>query len=64
MPNWCVGVLKVRGNKDNLISFILEGLQPVNLYDEDLEALVLTNECIETNATCWIKATPERNLWN
>jgi len=28
MPNWCKGELKVRGTKDNLKKFILEGLNP------------------------------------
>lgn len=26
MPNWCEGVLKLRGNKDNLIKFVFDNL--------------------------------------
>lgn len=29
MPNWCVGNLKVRGNKENIIDFLTEGFTPV-----------------------------------
>lgn len=38
MPNWCVGTLRVRGTKENLTKFVLEGLQPVTYIGEDLEA--------------------------
>ena len=27
MPNWCAGTLRVRGTKENLTKFVLEGLQ-------------------------------------
>ncbi|GBF73167.1 hypothetical protein PA598K_01452 [Paenibacillus sp. 598K] len=30
MPNWCVGTLKVRGEKEDLKRFLLEGLTPVS----------------------------------
>lgn len=39
MPNWCVGTLKLRGKKKDLEKFILEGLQPVNQWGEDLPKL-------------------------
>ena len=29
MPNWCIGTLRVRGTKDDLTKFVLEGLSPV-----------------------------------
>jgi hypothetical protein len=29
MPNWCVGTLKVRGEKEDIKRFLLEGLQPI-----------------------------------
>jgi len=29
MPNWCKGELKVRGTKESIKRFIIEGLQPV-----------------------------------
>lgn len=28
MPNWCEGTLKVRGTKENVKRFVLEGLPP------------------------------------
>lgn len=30
MPNWCAGTLRVRGTKDNLTKFVLEGLKRIN----------------------------------
>lgn len=30
MPNWCRGDLKVRGTKENIKKFLLEGLQPIS----------------------------------
>lgn len=32
MPNWCAGTLRVRGTKENLTKFVLEGLQPVRHF--------------------------------
>ena len=29
MPNWCVGNLKVRGKREDLINFIKKGLEPL-----------------------------------
>lgn len=31
MPNWCKGVLKVRGTKDNILNFLQNGLQAVDI---------------------------------
>lgn len=39
MPNWCEGNLKVRGTKENLTRFILEGLHPVGFLGEERERL-------------------------
>ncbi|XKH51341.1 hypothetical protein LG275_03850 [Chryseomicrobium palamuruense] len=30
MPNWCEGVLKVRGTKEDIINFLKNGLEPIN----------------------------------
>lgn len=35
MPNWCEGSLKVRGTKENMTKFILEGLHPVGFLGEE-----------------------------
>ena len=35
MPNWCEGSLKVRGTKENMTRFILEGLRPVGFLGEE-----------------------------
>lgn len=37
MPNWCVGDLKVRGKKENIKRFLLEGLKPVTFLGDDAE---------------------------
>ncbi|MEX3713376.1 hypothetical protein ABFV99_13310 [Cytobacillus horneckiae] len=37
MPNWCVGTMKVRGTKENIIRFMKEGLSPVGWLGGDLE---------------------------
>lgn len=39
MPNWCRGTLKVRGTKENLMKFILEGLHPVSFLGDIKEPL-------------------------
>lgn len=31
MPNWCEGILKIRGKKKDIIKFVEEGLQDVDL---------------------------------
>lgn len=35
MPNWMVGDLKVRGKRENVRRFILEGLEPVEFCPSD-----------------------------
>ena len=58
MPNWCKGTLKVRGTKENITKFIIEGLHPVGFLGEEHSKLAL-NEYgdIYSNETCWIENT-------
>lgn len=46
MPNWCEGTLKVRGTKENLTNFILNGLQPVGFLGEEKPKLNLNEHSI------------------
>ena len=58
MPNWCEGTLKVRGTKENVTKFILEGLQPVGFLGEEKGKLTLNKYGdIESDETCWIENT-------
>ena len=43
MPNWCEGTLKVRGTKENVKRFVLEGLHPVDLFG-DAKSELTVNE--------------------
>lgn len=45
MPNWCRGDLKVRGTKENIRKFLLEGLQPISKG-------FLSPELVETEIIC------------
>lgn len=58
MSNWCEGTLKVRGKKNNLENFILNGLKPVNCMGEDQNPLKPDkyNE-IHFEGTAWIEGT-------
>lgn len=58
MPNWCEGTLKVRGTKENIKRFVLEGLHPVDLFG-DAKSELTVNEFgnINSNETCWIEKT-------
>ena len=57
MPNWCIGTLRVRGTKENLTNFVLEGLSPVTSIGQELEPLKMDDYgCIECER-CWIKGT-------
>lgn len=58
MPNWCVGVLKVRGKRQNLIKFVTEGLQPVG-YLGDINGTLQLNEydSVYYDKSCWIVGT-------
>lgn len=57
MPNWCSGTLRVRGTKENLTKFVLEGLQPVDYFGEDLEVLKMDEYSQVKCSRCWIKGT-------
>ena len=58
MPNWCEGSLKVRGTKENMTRFILEGLRPVGFLGEEKAKLQLDEYGdINSNETCWIENT-------
>lgn len=58
MPNWCKGSLKVRGTKENLTKFILEGLHPVGFLGEEKAKLHLDEYGdVDSNETCWIEGT-------
>lgn len=46
MPNWCEGSLKVRGTKENMTKFILEGLHPVGFLGEEHPKLSVMNMVI------------------
>ena len=39
MPNWCEGVLKVRGKKKNLINFLKNGIERLALEIENHEVI-------------------------
>ena len=58
MPNWCEGTLKVRGTKENLTRFILEGLHPVGFLGDKREPLEL-DDCgdVTCKHDCWIEGT-------
>ena len=64
MPNWCKGVLKVRGTKDNILNFLKNGLQCVDViggtnekhtveYDEDYDEITIDN----VKGCLWVKNT-------
>lgn len=58
MANWCEGILKVRGTKENLTKFILEGLHPVGFLGEEKPKLQLDKYGnVDSNKTCWIEGT-------
>lgn len=63
MPNWCEGVLKIRGTKTNILRFFKEGLAPSRGgSDHDPEVLVEENEWGEVtvrveNRTFYLKET-------
>lgn len=35
MPNWIVGTFRARGSKDNIKSFIFEGLKPISYWGKE-----------------------------
>ena len=63
MPNWCEGVLKIRGTKANILRFFNEGLAPSRSYtDNEPPIQVEENEWggvlvrVE-NRVFWLKGT-------
>ena len=48
MPNWCRGVLKVKGKQDNIMRFLKEGLVSMNYGDDAIET------SIEIVDDCWV----------
>lgn len=63
MPNWSKGVLKVRGNYDDVVKFFIENLQHVTFFGEteDVPPFIVDeyddNVEIELNRTAYIKGT-------
>lgn len=58
MPNWCEGTLKVRGTKENLKKFILEGLDPATWLSVNKEPLKIDEYgCVDIPAHTYIKNT-------
>ncbi|MCK1211126.1 hypothetical protein MXZ81_05935 [Streptococcus uberis] len=44
MPNWCEGVIKIRGNKQQIINYLKDLLEPVNFFGEELKVKVTEND--------------------
>ena len=58
MPNWSRGCLKVRGKAANVKKFVLEGLQPVDLFGNELPKLELSDfGDVDSDNECWIQGT-------
>ncbi len=58
MPNWSEGCLKVRGKAANVKKFVLEGLQPVDFFGNELPKLELSGIGeVDTKNVCWIEGT-------
>ncbi|GED35010.1 hypothetical protein P9G84_31875 [Brevibacillus centrosporus] len=45
MPNWCNGALKVRGEKEDVLRFLKEGLKPVGYLGETKQPEIEEDEC-------------------
>ena len=54
MPNWCAGTLRVRGAKENLTKFVLEGLQPVTHFGSETETLKIDDYSRIKCERCWM----------
>lgn len=48
MPNWCRGVLKIRGKKKNLLNFLKNGME-VTYYTTEKENLILKSKLLKIN---------------
>jgi len=58
MPNWSRGCSKVRGKAANVKKFILEGLQPIDLFGNELPKLELSDfGDVDSDNECWIQGT-------
>lgn len=57
MPNWCAGTLRVRGTKEDLTKFVLEGLIPVTHFGSETETLKIDDYSRIKCERCWIKGT-------
>lgn len=58
MPNWCEGALRIRGKKENIIRFMLEGLEPVDVFGDEIANMEIDNDYIIPECCqCWIKGT-------
>ena len=58
MPIWSEGCLKVRGKAANVKKFVLEGLHPVDFFDNALPKLELSDLGeVDTDKDCWIEGT-------
>ena len=44
MPNWCEGVLKIRGTKPNILRFFKEGLAPATRFQQGEEPEIQIQE--------------------
>ena len=53
MSNWCVGTLKVRGTRDEIEKFVLEGLKPISQGDLSMDEYGRA----ACDKRCWIEGT-------
>ncbi len=53
MPNWCEGVLKIRGSFDDVKKFFIEGITCVNLFGNETKDCYKIEE--NTEDTLWIR---------
>ncbi|HEN5820843.1 TPA: hypothetical protein ACGWKD_000483 [Streptococcus agalactiae] len=44
MPNWCEGVIKIRGNKQQIINYLKDLLRPIDFWGNCLKVDVEANE--------------------
>ena len=58
MPNWCEGTLRIRGKKENIIRLMLEGLEPVDAFGNEIAKMEIDDDCIiPESSRCYIKGT-------
>lgn len=44
MANWCEGVIKIRGNKQQIINYLKDLLEPVNFLGDELNIEIIEND--------------------